>query len=604
VWLDLDITGGAKWQERVRRGIEACQSLIFVVSPASVASEACAHELADAVSLNKLIIPVVYQDVAANLMPSALADSEWVFLRDGDDPDVGMTRLLDAPEADLDWRDQHTRLAGRAREWIDSGRNNSYLLRGADLREAEAWLGQQEGHREASTREQNAYIARSRQAAGRRLSTVIGALTVGLVIAIALAIFALIQRHTAISETHVDQSRQLDSQAGATTDLQLASLMALEAYRLSPTLDAQSAILGVADNHEIGGPLTGHEGGVNGVAFSPGGKLLASASDDGTIRLWNVATHQQILPWMTGHTDRITSIAFSPDGTMLASGSYDKTIRLWSVATHREIGPPLLGHTDTVNDVVFSPDGKMLASAGADKTVRLWSVAGGREIGPPLLGHTDAVETVAFSPDGQTVAPGSVDNTIRLWDVAGHQQVGPPLGAQTGSVNGVAFSPNGRTLAAASNDGTIRLWDLASATSRSGHPSPVTRTSSSALPSARTAGYSPPAATTIRSGSGPSRSTPRSAHRSWATRTTSPASCSALTAPRWRREAGTSRFGSGAWRLSARSAHRSATRRASLPWRSATTARCWPPVTMTARSDSGTSPPTSRWTRSTLTLEA
>ena|SRR5664279_799767 len=66
VWLDLDITGGAKWQERVRRGIEACKSVIFVVSPASVASEACGHELADAVSLNKLIIPVVHQDVPAN----------------------------------------------------------------------------------------------------------------------------------------------------------------------------------------------------------------------------------------------------------------------------------------------------------------------------------------------------------------------------------------------------------------------------------------------------------------------------------------------------------------------------------------------------------
>jgi hypothetical protein len=68
--------------------IEACKSVIFVVSPASVASEACGHELADAVSLNKLIIPVVHQDVPVNQMPTALADSEWVFLRDGDDPDA------------------------------------------------------------------------------------------------------------------------------------------------------------------------------------------------------------------------------------------------------------------------------------------------------------------------------------------------------------------------------------------------------------------------------------------------------------------------------------------------------------------------------------
>src|ERR1700694_2932475 len=122
VWLDLDIAGGAKWRDRVKRGIEACKSLIFVVSPASIASEACRHELDDAVALNKLIIPVVYEDVPDERMPRALADSEWVFLRDGDDHATGMKRLLEALEADLEWRDEHTRLAGRAREWLDSDR--------------------------------------------------------------------------------------------------------------------------------------------------------------------------------------------------------------------------------------------------------------------------------------------------------------------------------------------------------------------------------------------------------------------------------------------------------------------------------------------------
>src|SRR3981081_720139 len=122
---------------------------------------------------------------------------------------------------------------------------------GSDLREGDGWLDQREGHGKAPTREQGEYIARSRQAASRRLYALIGSLAAGLVVATVLAIFALIQRQTAISETPVAQSRQLASQSTSTSDLQLASLMALESYRLSPTLDAQSAILGVADNHEI-----------------------------------------------------------------------------------------------------------------------------------------------------------------------------------------------------------------------------------------------------------------------------------------------------------------------------------------------------------------
>src|SRR5438045_2898371 len=81
VWVDVDITGGAQWRDRVKRGIEACKALIFVVTLASVASEACRHELEDAAVLNKLIIPVVHEDVEPTRMPDALADAEWVFLR-------------------------------------------------------------------------------------------------------------------------------------------------------------------------------------------------------------------------------------------------------------------------------------------------------------------------------------------------------------------------------------------------------------------------------------------------------------------------------------------------------------------------------------------
>ncbi len=109
-------------------------------------------------------------------------------------------------------------------------------------------------------------------------------------------------------------------------------------------------------------------------------------------------------------------MAFSPRGRTLASASADGTVRLWDVRARRPRGYPLTGHTDAVNAVAFSPDGRTLASASADGTVRLWDVRTRRPRGYPLTGHTDAVNAVAFSPDGRTLASGGTDRTVRLWD--------------------------------------------------------------------------------------------------------------------------------------------------------------------------------------------
>ena len=119
--------------------------------------------------------------------------------------------------------------------------------------------------------------------------------------------------------------------------------------------------------------LTGHSDWVRSVAFSPDGQLLASGSDDNTIKLWQPGTGNQIRT-LTGHSNWVISVAFSPDGQLLASGSWDKTIKLWQPSTGEEICT-LTGHSDSVDSVAFSPDGQLLASDSDDKTIKIWQLS-------------------------------------------------------------------------------------------------------------------------------------------------------------------------------------------------------------------------------------
>ncbi|MEA5626152.1 serine/threonine-protein kinase [Nostoc sp. UHCC 0251] len=170
--------------------------------------------------------------------------------------------------------------------------------------------------------------------------------------------------------------------------------------------------------------ITGHQLQVNSVAFSPQGQLLASASYDRTIRLWQIEGSQReiqnrpcysLLSTLSGHAWAVLTVAFSPDGKILATGSDDNTIKLWEVNTGQLIST-LVGHSWSVVAVAFTADGETLLSASWDKTVKLWRVSTAEEI-VTLSGHVDSVSAVAVSKVTQLIASGSKDKTIKLWQL-------------------------------------------------------------------------------------------------------------------------------------------------------------------------------------------
>jgi WD40 repeat protein/Flp pilus assembly protein TadD len=211
---------------------------------------------------------------------------------------------------------------------------------------------------------------------------------------------------------------------------------------------------------EIGQPLgrpLDYQAGISTAAFGPDGKAVLTASKDTTARVWNVATGRPIGSPLQ-HGSFVVAAVFGPDGKSVLTGSWDTTARLWDAATGQPIGPPLVHH-DSIYGVAFGPDGKTILTGSDDHTARLWEAATGQPIGPPLL-HRDRVRAVALAPDGKTALTGSWDTTARLWEVATGRSIGQPL-SHGGRLNAVAFSPDGRTVLTASQDMTARLWDVA-----------------------------------------------------------------------------------------------------------------------------------------------
>jgi WD40 repeat protein len=202
--------------------------------------------------------------------------------------------------------------------------------------------------------------------------------------------------------------------------------------------------------------LTGHQAGVNSVTVSPDGRLIASASDDQTVAVWDLHSGKRQHE-LVGHRANVNSVAFSPDGRFIISSSSDCVV-IWNGLSGDSLRQ-VSGHGAGITYASVSPDGRRIASASVDGSVCVWDFESGARLGE-LKGHAGWVNSVAFGPDGRRIVSGSSDRTVAVWDSTSVDLLRRFTGQQA-RINSVAFSPDGRQVASGSKK-NLAVWNVES----------------------------------------------------------------------------------------------------------------------------------------------
>ena len=442
VWVDNEklVPGTPIWEEEIEKAIRWAGAVVVLCSPDAKASKWVRREISFSEDYEKRIFPLLIDGEKKNSIPLSLTTSQYVDVRQNEESGLkSLCTALSFYLASLEAQEQKESREGKRLVHATTHPAQAALnLSGT----AESLVTLPFSVQPISAQSIAPIIELARLGKGR--ITEVGYAPDGNTLAVASSLGIYIYDvYTFKQKDFIETNSRVNSIAFSPDGAILAS-----------GSDDRTVRLWRISDGKLINSLEGHTSSVINVAFSPDGTVLASGSGDRTIRLWRVSDGK-LLNSLEGHNGWVESVAFSPDGTVLASGSGDRMIRLWRVSDGKLLNS-LEGHTTTKISVAFSPDGIVLASGSQDRTIRLWRVSDGK-----LLkfheGYTDYVRIIAFSPDGAILASGANDGPVRLWRVSDGKLLNS-LEGHTTSVDSVAFSPDGTFLASGSGDGTVRLW--------------------------------------------------------------------------------------------------------------------------------------------------
>lgn len=492
-WL---LVRGENYQNQLRDLQLGADAVVFVLSPDSIASSPCHSELEAAVQQNKRILPVVYTDPgSAENLPPSLALPQWTFLRDGDDFVAGIQALVEAVATDFDLMPDHRRLLQETEIWIRNSRGSSYLLRKDGLKRAEAWLertSRNPGKLPQPTPLQLEYVRASRlsRTRGSRIAlVVIAAIAVAMS---GLAVVAWVQRNRAKSQTliaeketkeanlqkgiaqdqtieanrqtkiaqeraQIADSRRLAADARSQLEVQpdLAMLLAVEAYGVSPTPEATNGLLySLQQSPYLKHYLHGHTGPAFCVAFHPNGKLLATGGANEVI-IWDLTSNKPVkkisgAPYMK-------RLAFSPDGSILGGDNVMPDSYFWDTHTWRQLGEKI--HASFAG---FAADGRALIVSGDGGAYSKVDVRSQQAVGEARLKFPGMLELQKFAVNHDATILVSQDPgaSLRFWDTTSGARLNTPANIPNPIVTAMVFDPRNRFLLCGDYSGNIGFWDV------------------------------------------------------------------------------------------------------------------------------------------------
>ena len=476
-WFDQEsiAAGTADFEQEIYRGIERSDNFLFILSNRAIASPYCHREVEHAARLNKRFITVLHQPVSPQELHPELAKVQWVdFSQVGDHFYTGFNQVIRILETDRDHVHRHTQISLQALQWRQNNQSPDLLLRGGELETYKAWCAEakQRPKQYRPTELQKAYLQASeaaRQAAMREdkkrrrlVNSLLGLMTAAFVGALGVSIYAVSQKQRAETflrdqinllsrqaQALVQNNQELDALLQATHAGQLITHAgAVEPETKAMVVDAlQESLVWVKAHNRV----KAHKQEILDMALSPDGQLIATASEDRTVNIWD--RNGRLIHSLV-HASAVDRLIFTSNGQYLVTQSRDRTVSVWT--SQGELKHDNISYGSDIWSLALSPDGQWVAIGGKTGEVQIRRIEDGQPV--QTLSHGGALAGIQFSPDGARLASWDHQgDTFKLWRIrdGSLQQT-----LEHSLVWEVIFSPNGQTLATRSGNNTVKLWSI------------------------------------------------------------------------------------------------------------------------------------------------